>query len=96
MASTVEALIAANPEAGKRIRVINKTVEAVDLKTDLNSSKVDVLISEPIGTFLFNERMIETYLFARDVFLRPGGKPTMLFKRGDSRVLFNGGFALHR
>eukprot|EP01068_Selenidium_serpulae_P003943 Selendium_serpulae@DN3351_c1_g1_i1.p1 len=37
-------------------------------------SKVDVLVSEPIGTFLFNERMIESYLFARDKFLKPGGK----------------------
>ena len=36
--------------------------------------KVDVLVSEPIGTFLFNERMIETYLEARDRFLKPGGE----------------------
>ena len=36
--------------------------------------KVDVLVSEPIGTFLFNERMIESYLCARDRFLKPGGK----------------------
>eukprot|EP00923_Selenidium_pygospionis_P006933 GHVN01011929.1.p1 GENE.GHVN01011929.1~~GHVN01011929.1.p1 ORF type:complete len:654 (-),score=101.76 GHVN01011929.1:927-2888(-) len=36
--------------------------------------KVDVLVSEPIGTFVFNERMIESYLYARDKFLKPGGK----------------------
>ena len=39
-----------------------------------NLVKVDVLISEPMGTFLVNERMIETYLYARDHFLKPGGK----------------------
>lgn len=35
---------------------------------------VDVLVSEPLGTFLFNERMVESYLYARDAFLKPGGK----------------------
>ena len=32
------------------------------------------MVSEPIGTFLFNERMLETYLCARDRYLKPGGK----------------------
>jgi len=32
------------------------------------------MISEPIGTFLFNERMLESYIVARDRFLKPGGK----------------------
>jgi len=36
--------------------------------------EVDVLISEPLGYFLLNERMIETYLFARDRFLKKDGK----------------------
>lgn len=36
--------------------------------------KVDVLISEPIGTLLVNERMLETYLYARDHFLKPQGR----------------------
>jgi hypothetical protein len=35
---------------------------------------VDVLVSEPMGTLLVNERMLETYLYARDHFLKPGGK----------------------
>lgn len=35
---------------------------------------MDVLVSEPMGTLLVNERMLETYLYARDHFLRPGGK----------------------
>lgn len=35
---------------------------------------MDVLVSEPMGTLLVNERMLETYLYARDRFLKPGGK----------------------
>ena len=37
-------------------------------------AKVDVLISEPMGTLLVNERMLETYIYARKRFLKPGGK----------------------
>ena len=36
--------------------------------------KVDTIISEPIGTFLLNERMLETFVIARDKFLKPGGR----------------------
>lgn len=36
--------------------------------------QVDVLISEPMGTLLVNERMIESYLAARDKHMKPGGK----------------------
>jgi hypothetical protein len=36
--------------------------------------QVDVLVSEPMGTLLVNERMLETYIIARDRFLKPGGK----------------------
>lgn len=35
---------------------------------------MDVLVSEPMGTLLVNERMIESYLYARDHHLKPGGK----------------------
>eukprot|EP00397_Hematodinium_sp_SG-2012_P021083 GEMP01021757.1.p1 GENE.GEMP01021757.1~~GEMP01021757.1.p1 ORF type:complete len:386 (+),score=81.27 GEMP01021757.1:42-1199(+) len=54
-----------------QVKVIHKTLETI---TDEELPKVDVLISEPIGTFLFNERMIESYIMARDRFLKPGGK----------------------
>ena len=30
-------------------------------------------MSEPLGTFLLNERMCETYVIARDKFLKPEG-----------------------
>jgi histone-arginine methyltransferase CARM1 len=33
----------------------------------------DILVSEPIGHYLFNERMIETYVIARDKFMKKGG-----------------------
>lgn len=36
--------------------------------------RVDVLVSEPMGTLLVNERMLETYIYARNHFLKPGGK----------------------
>jgi histone-arginine methyltransferase CARM1 len=36
--------------------------------------KVDVIVSEPLGTFLLNERMLETYVIARQLFLKPGGR----------------------
>lgn len=35
---------------------------------------MDILVSEPLGTFLLNERMLETYVIARDKFLKPEGK----------------------
>merc|ERR1719198_2212174 len=57
---------------GATIKVVNKAVEVI--KDEDVPEKVDVLVSEPIGTFLFNERMIESYLCARDRFLKPGGK----------------------
>lgn len=33
-----------------------------------------MIVSEPMGYLLFNERMLESYLYARK-FLKPGGKP---------------------
>ena len=35
--------------------------------------EVDVIISEPMGYMLFNERMLETYLHAKK-WLKPEGK----------------------
>ena len=40
---------------------------------DLEDMQIDILVSEPIGTLLVNERMLETYIIARDKFLKPGG-----------------------
>eukprot|EP00262_Sarcandra_glabra_P011762 TRINITY_DN2896_c0_g1_i2.p1 TRINITY_DN2896_c0_g1~~TRINITY_DN2896_c0_g1_i2.p1 ORF type:complete len:542 (-),score=95.64 TRINITY_DN2896_c0_g1_i2:259-1884(-) len=62
-------LIAGNPSLGERITVVRGKVEDVELP-----EKADILISEPMGTLLVNERMLESYAIARDRFLVPGGK----------------------
>ena len=51
------------------VTVLNQRVEDVRL-----DERVDVLISEPLGIALVNERMLESYLVARDALLKPGGK----------------------
>lgn len=57
----------------KCMRKLGINDEAV-MEKEEEKEKFDVIISEPIGTFLFNERMWESVLFARDKFLKPGGK----------------------
>lgn len=51
-----------------RIIVLKGKVEEVDIP-----EKVDVVISEPMGFLLVHERMLESYMAARDRFLKPGG-----------------------
>jgi len=72
-AETVRTLADANKYnlGGANVVVVNKPLETIG---DEVPEKVDALVSEPIGTFLFNERMIESYICARDRFLKPGGK----------------------
>lgn len=74
MAEYARKLIAGNPVLGQRITVIKGKVEEVELP-----EKADILISEPMGTLLVNERMLESYVIARDRFLVPNGKmfPTL-------------------
>ncbi|KAK6138920.1 hypothetical protein DH2020_027335 [Rehmannia glutinosa] len=81
MADYARKLIAGNPSLGQRITVIKGKVEEVELP-----EKADILISEPMGmlnsfvsepkmgTLLVNERMLESYIIARDRFLVPNGK----------------------
>lgn len=52
--------------------MIHKPLEEVT-EEDLEDMQIDILVSEPIGTLLVNERMLETYIIARDKFLKPGG-----------------------
>lgn len=59
-----------------RIVVIAGKVEEVELP-----EMVDVIISEPMGYMLFNERMLETFLHAKK-WLKPGGNyPTTLVNK---------------
>ncbi|XP_028124434.1 probable histone-arginine methyltransferase 1.3 [Camellia sinensis] len=69
MAEYARKLIAGNPLLAQRITVVKGKVEEVELP-----EKADILISEPVGTLLVNERMLETYVIARDLFLIPSGK----------------------
>ncbi|EYU43947.1 hypothetical protein ABFS82_07G014700 [Erythranthe guttata] len=69
MADYARKLIAGNPSLSQRITVIKGKVEEVELP-----EKADILISEPMGTLLVNERMLESYIIARDRFLVPNGK----------------------
>lgn len=59
-----------------RIVVIPGKVEEVSLP-----EQVDIIISEPMGYMLFNERMLESYLHAKK-YLRPGGKCPGVSPRG--------------
>ena len=50
------------------IRVLSGKIEEIELP-----EKVDMIISEPMGYMLLNERMLETYLHAKK-WLKPEGK----------------------
>lgn len=55
------------------ITVLESRIE--DLTPEqIPEGKVDVIVSEPLGTFLLNERMLETYVIARQLFLKPDGR----------------------
>lgn len=51
------------------VEVVQDKVEALSL-----DAQVDVLVSEPMGTLLVNERMLETYIYARNRYLKKGGR----------------------
>ncbi|XP_075473622.1 putative histone-arginine methyltransferase 1.3 isoform X2 [Primulina tabacum] len=69
MAGYAHKLVAGNPLLSQKITVVKGKVEEVELP-----EKADILISEPMGTLLINERMLESYIIARDRFLIPNGK----------------------
>lgn len=53
----------------ERVEVIRGTVETVELPVD----KVDVIVSEWMGYALLHESMLNSVVYARDKWLRPGG-----------------------
>ncbi|XP_073304200.1 probable histone-arginine methyltransferase 1.3 [Primulina huaijiensis] len=69
MAEYARKLVAGNALLSQKITVVKGKVEEVELP-----EKADILISEPMGTLLINERMLESYIIARDRFLVPNGK----------------------
>ncbi|KAI9581168.1 histone-arginine methyltransferase CARMER [Glossina fuscipes] len=77
MAQYAQQLVESNSVEDK-IFVIPGKIEEIELY-----EQVDVIISEPMGYMLYNERMLETYLHARK-WLKPGGK--MFPTHGDLHV----------
>ncbi|WOO80677.1 Histone-arginine methyltransferase CARMER [Vanrija pseudolonga] len=64
----------ANPHLRDKIRIVRGMVEDKKVQADvLSTGKVDTIVSEPIGVMLLHERMVESFLLARDLFLKPGG-----------------------
>lgn len=66
-AACLQVLVKSN-NLTERIVVVPGKVEEVSLP-----EQVDIIISEPMGYMLFNERMLESYLHAKK-YLRPGGE----------------------
>ncbi|XP_022902637.1 histone-arginine methyltransferase CARMER [Onthophagus taurus] len=77
MAEYAQKLVAAN-KLDHQITVIAGKIEEVEIPEN-----VDVIISEPMGYMLYNERMLETYLHAKK-WLAPKGK--MFPSRGDLHI----------
>uniref|UniRef100_A0A0A9XU93 type I protein arginine methyltransferase n=1 Tax=Lygus hesperus TaxID=30085 RepID=A0A0A9XU93_LYGHE len=77
MAQHAEVLVAAN-NFQDRIKVIAGKIEEIELP-----ELVDVIISEPMGYMLYNERMLETYLHAKK-WLKPNG--IMFPSKGDLHI----------
>lgn len=50
------------------VEVLQGKIEEISLPC-----KVDIIISEPIGFLLVHERMLESYIVARERFLKPSG-----------------------
>eukprot|EP00914_Ancora_sagittata_P007679 GHVO01014973.1.p1 GENE.GHVO01014973.1~~GHVO01014973.1.p1 ORF type:complete len:490 (+),score=58.32 GHVO01014973.1:206-1471(+) len=73
ISDVIEILRKGNLPQLEAIQIVASTVEGISDDT-IPPNSVDTIISEPIGTFLFNERMIESYLYARDRYLKKGGK----------------------
>lgn len=74
MANHAQTLVTANG-LDHIIKVIPGKIEELTLP-----EQVDVIVSEPMGYMLINERMLETYLHAKK-FLKPGGE--------DRKFVFN-------
>jgi protein arginine N-methyltransferase 1 len=67
MAKRAKRIVEANGLSDK-IRVIQGTVESITLPY-----KVDIIVSEWMGYLLLRESMLDSVLFARDRWLKPGG-----------------------
>ena len=66
-------LATANGYDEDKIIIVKGKVEEITLPglDELNNGYVDIIVSEPIGFLLVHERMLESYVAARDRFLNP-------------------------
>lgn len=66
-------------EKAKEIVAVNGMADKITLlqgkmeEVNLPFPKVDIIISEWMGYFLLYESMLDTVLYARDEYLKPGG-----------------------
>ncbi len=58
--------------AGNRLNSVIQVIEGSVEKSDI-PGKVDIIVSEPLGFLLVHERMLESFIRARDMYLKPGG-----------------------
>lgn len=79
MAKHAQLLVQSNNSSG-RIEVIAGKIEEIELP-----EPVDIIISEPMGYMLLNERMLETYLHAKK-WLRSPETGRMFPTRGDLHI----------
>ncbi len=70
---------------------LNDVVEVVQEKLEDTTipEKVDIIVSEPIGFMLFHERMLETYVRSRSLYLKPGGNMYPHEVREDNNAISN-------
>ncbi|GMI39244.1 hypothetical protein TrCOL_g10206 [Triparma columacea] len=68
MAESARKLVEGNGMVDQ-ISILKGKVEEVTVP-----EKVDIIVSEPLGFLLVHERMLESYIVARERFLKPGGK----------------------
>ncbi|KAI8052644.1 S-adenosyl-L-methionine-dependent methyltransferase [Thamnidium elegans] len=54
-------------------KYLRDKISIVNEQQNLNIPKVDTIISEPIGVLLLHERMLDSFIYARDHYLKPGG-----------------------
>lgn len=64
---------AGNGEDTGIIRVARGMVEELDKSLNIPSHSIDVLLSEWMGYCLLYETMLDSVLYARDKWLKPGG-----------------------
>lgn len=67
-AANIAETLAKSNGFGDIVQVIRGKVEEITLP-----EKVDIIVSEPLGFLLVHERMLESYVAARDRFLKPRG-----------------------